>query len=50
MPRGLAALDGTGKLNGAAEQQQLFGEGGLTGVRVGNYCKGAPFIRLRAQV
>jgi hypothetical protein len=27
-------LDFAGKLNGAAEQQQFFGERGLTGIRV----------------
>ena len=35
------ALDGAGHLNGAGEQQQLFGERGLTGVRVGDDGEGA---------
>ena len=33
MARGLAALDGAGQLDGAAEQQQLFGQRGLAGIR-----------------
>ena len=32
----LAALDGAGQLDRTAEQQQLFGERGFAGVRVGN--------------
>src|SRR3546814_1103373 len=32
----LAALDGAGKLDRAAEQQQLFGQGGLAGVGMRN--------------
>jgi methyl-accepting chemotaxis protein len=42
MASGLAALDRAGQLDRAAEQQQLFGEGGLAGVRVGNDGEGAP--------
>ena len=39
--RRLAALDGAGELDRAAEQQQLLGQRGLAGVRVGNDGKGA---------
>lgn len=36
MTGGLAALDGTGELNGAAEKQELFGQCCFTSVRVRN--------------
>ena len=36
MPRTAPGLDRTGQLDGAAEQQQLFRQRGLAGVRVGN--------------
>ena len=39
--RGLAALDGAGQLDRAAEQQQLLGERGLAGVGVRNDGEGA---------
>ena len=39
---GLAALDGAGHLDRAAEQQQLLGQRGLAGIRVGDDGKGAP--------
>ena len=39
--RSLAALDGTGNLDRTREQQQLFGQRGLTRVRVGDDGKGA---------
>ncbi|MNE27477.1 hypothetical protein D3C80_1208880 [compost metagenome] len=38
---GLARLHGTGDGNGLAHQQQLLGDGGLTGVGVGNDCESA---------
>ena len=41
MARCFAPLDRARHLNRTAEQQQLFGEGGLTGVRVGDDGKGA---------
>jgi hypothetical protein len=42
--RGLTALDGTGQLNRAAEQQQFFRERGLTRIGVGDDRKGpTPF-------
>jgi hypothetical protein len=41
MPGRLAALDRTGHLDRAAEQQQLFGQRGLAGVRMGNDGEGA---------
>ena len=41
MAAGLAALDRTGDLDRAGEQQQLFRQRRLTGVRVGNDGKGA---------
>jgi hypothetical protein len=44
--RGLTALHGTGKLNGAPEQQQFFGLGGLAGVGVRNDRECAAPLRL----
>ncbi len=41
MAGGLAAFDGSGELDRAAEQQQLLGERGLAGVGVGDDGKGA---------
>ncbi len=46
MPAGLAALDSARELNGAAEQQEFFGERGLARVGVGNDGKRAPPRRL----
>jgi hypothetical protein len=43
MPRRLAPLDRTRHLDGTPEQQQLFGQGGLAGVRVGNDGERASF-------
>src|SRR3989344_2692134 len=41
MPRCLASLDRTRELDGAAEQQQLFGERGLARVGMGDDGEGA---------
>ena len=41
--RGFAALDRAGELDGAAEQQQLFGERGLAGVGMRNDGKSSSF-------
>ena len=41
MTRSLAPLDRAGKLNGAAEQQQLFSQGCLAGIGMGNNREGA---------
>jgi hypothetical protein len=43
MARRLASLDRTRHLDGAPEQQELFGQGGLAGVRVRDDGKGASF-------
>ncbi len=45
MPRCLTAFDGAGELNGAAEQQELFGEGRLAGVRMGDDGEGTAALR-----
>ena len=42
----LAALNRARHLDGTAEQQQLFGQGGLAGVRMGDDGEGAAPIRL----
>ena len=42
-------LDLAGEIDGAAEQQQLLGQRGLAGVRVGNDGKGAPALHLGRQ-
>ena len=41
MASGLARLDRTGNLDSSGEQQELFGQRGFTGVRVGDDGKGA---------
>ena len=41
MARSLARLDRTGNLNRTGKQQELFSQGGFTGVWVGNDRKGA---------
>ena len=41
MAAALARLDGAGQLDRAGEQQQLFGQRGLAGVRVGDDAEGA---------
>src|SRR5579885_2211664 len=46
MTRGLAALHGAGQLDGAAEQQQLLGEGGLACVRMRDDRKSATALDL----
>ena len=46
----LLRLDLPGKLNGAAEQQKLFGERRLARVRVRNDREGAPALDLAFQV
>ena len=38
----LIALYRTGHLYGAAEQQQFFGQGGLTGIRMANNTESPP--------
>ena len=38
------ALDGARQLDGPAVEQELFGEGGFTGVRVGDDCECTPFF------
>ena len=43
MAGGLAPLDRARHLDGAAEQQQLFGQGGLARVGVGDDGKSASF-------
>ena len=42
MATALARLDRAGGVDRATEKQQLFSDGGFTGVRVGNNGKGAP--------
>ncbi|HSM75524.1 MAG TPA: hypothetical protein VK852_12840 [Desulfobacterales bacterium] len=42
MAGGLAGLDGAGQLDGAAEKEQFFGQGGLAGVGVADDAEGAP--------
>ena len=41
MARSLAPLDRTRQLNGTTKQQQLFSQGGLARIRMGNYGKSA---------
>ena len=51
MPGGFAPFDGAGQLDGAAEQQQLFGERSFTRIWVRNDCESAApgrFVRNRA--
>jgi hypothetical protein len=43
VPRRLTPLDGSSHLDRASEQQQLFRQGGLPGIRVGDDGKGASF-------
>jgi hypothetical protein len=38
---GLSGFHGAGDLNGSREQQQLFGQRGFAGIRVGNDGEGA---------
>lgn len=42
----LIAFYGTGSLDGTAEKQKFFGEGGFTGIRMGNDRKGLSLIDL----
>ena len=42
----LARLDRTGHLNGVAEQQQFFGHGGFTRIRVRNDGEGSALLNL----
>ena len=44
MTAALAGAHLAGLLDGAAEQQQLLGDGGLAGVRVADDGEGAPFV------
>lgn len=46
----LLALDGTRHLNGATQQQQLFGDRGFAGIRVRDDCEGTPCVDGVAQV
>lgn len=46
MLAGATAFYGTGGLNRLSEQQHLFGDGGLTGIRVRNNGKSAAFGHL----
>ena len=50
MAHRLAALDGAGELNGATEQQQFLGQGGLAGIRMRDDRKGAPAVELFFQL
>ncbi|MNP78928.1 hypothetical protein D3C76_1766540 [compost metagenome] len=43
MAVGLSRFHRTGNGNGLAHQQQLFGDGGFTRIRVGNNGEGAAF-------
>jgi hypothetical protein len=40
MAGGLARLDSPGHLDGATKQQQLFGKGGFTGIRMADDAEG----------
>lgn len=46
MARRLATFNRASELNRPAEQQQLFGKGGLTGIGVGDNGKGPAFADL----
>ena len=46
VPGRLARFDRTGQMNRAPVQQQFFSQRRLTGVRMGNNCKGAAALDL----
>lgn len=46
----LAPFDRTGKLNRTPEQQQLFGQCGLAGIRVGDDGKGTALVCLLGDI
>ena len=44
MSRSFSGLNGSGHLDGTAEEQQLFSQGGFTGIRVRNNTEGTAFL------